>query len=178
MEVLTAVLAFAGAALGSASAIAPRCGQPGSSATRAGARNGVVGSPRRMTAVTASHPRQVATGNALLRQLLRSDLATEEDRNEARAVLEVVATQQGFGDLRLVVPPEHLDEAEIVEDTGIEEPTEGEDSMTRTIVVSHLQVEAAKTVIEIAGGPDKRRPAHRQDRCGQAAQARPARQSA
>ena len=27
--------------------------------------------------------------------------------------------------------------------------------MTRTIVVSHLQVEAAKTVIEIAGGPDK-----------------------
>ena len=27
--------------------------------------------------------------------------------------------------------------------------------MTRTIVVSHMQVQAAKAVIEIAGGPDK-----------------------
>jgi hypothetical protein len=27
--------------------------------------------------------------------------------------------------------------------------------MTRTIVVSHQQVEAAKAVIELAGGPDK-----------------------
>jgi hypothetical protein len=26
--------------------------------------------------------------------------------------------------------------------------------VTRTIVVSHLQVEAAKTVIELAGGPE------------------------
>jgi hypothetical protein len=26
--------------------------------------------------------------------------------------------------------------------------------MTKTIVVSHLQVEAAKTVIELAGGPE------------------------
>lgn len=27
--------------------------------------------------------------------------------------------------------------------------------MTRTIVVSHMQVESAKAVIELAGGPDK-----------------------
>jgi hypothetical protein len=127
MDVLTAILAFAGAALGSA--VGYRAALGATKVERDARRREEWG--RRftaaLTAVTASHPRQVATGHALLRQLLRSDLATEEDRNEARAVLEVVATQQGFGDLRLVVPPEHLDEAEIVEDNGIEEPPEGED---------------------------------------------------
>jgi hypothetical protein len=127
MEVLTAVLAFAGAALGAG--VGYRATAGATRVEREARRREEWG--RRftsaLTAVTASHPRQVATGHALLRELLRSGLATEEDRNQARAVLEVVATQQGYGDLRLVVPPEHLDEAEIVEDTGIEEPTEGED---------------------------------------------------
>ncbi len=127
MELLTAALAFAGAALGAgfgyrATLRATRVEHDARRREEWGRRFTAA-----MAAVTASHPRQVATGNALLRQLLRSDLATEEDRKEARAVLEVVATiQHGYGDLHLVLPPEHLDEAEIVEDTEME-PTEGGD---------------------------------------------------
>jgi hypothetical protein len=117
MEVLTAILAFAGAAIGAG---------VGYRATRGATK--VEGEARRreewgrrftsaLTAVTGSEPTQVAAGHALLLQLIRSDLASEEDRREARAVLEVFATQRDDVDLRLV-PPRELNEAEIVEDTG------------------------------------------------------------
>jgi hypothetical protein len=117
MEVLTAVLAFAGAALGSA--FAYRASLGATRVERDARRREEWG--RRftaaLTAVTASDPSRVATGQALLLELVRSDLASEEDRREARAVLEVVATTGGGVDLRLV-PREVLDSAEVVEDTG------------------------------------------------------------
>ena len=104
MEVLTAVLAFAGAALGAgfgyrATLRATRVEHEARRREEWGRRFTAA-----MTAVTASHPRQVATGNALLRQLLRSDLATEEDRNEARAVLDRAA-QSGATVIGIIAQP-------------------------------------------------------------------------
>jgi hypothetical protein len=127
VELLTAALAFAGAGLGSG--IAYRATLGATRVEREARRREEWG--RRftaaLTAVTASEPRQVATGHALLLQLIRSDLATEEDRNEARAVLEVLAIRgEGPGaDLRLL-PQEDLEVADIVEDTGGDQPAEGD----------------------------------------------------
>ena len=127
MEVLTAVLAFAGAALGSAIAYRATLG-----ATRVehDARRREEWGRRftaALTAVTSSDARQADLGQALLMELVRSDLATDEDRREARAVLEVIATHRAGVDLRLVVPPEALESAVVVEDNGGDEPMEGDD---------------------------------------------------
>ena len=128
MEVLTAVLAFAGAALGSA--VGYRAALGATKVERDARRREEWG--RRftaaLTAVTSSDPRQVDLGQALLMELVRSDLATDEDRREARAVLEVIATHRAGVDLRLVLPPEALDSAVVVEDNGVDEPVEGDDT--------------------------------------------------
>jgi len=126
MEVLTAALAFAGAALGSA--VGYRATLGATRVERDARRREEWG--RRftaaLTAVTSSDLRQVDLGQALLMELVRSDLATDEDRREARAVLEVIATHRAGVDLRLV-PPEALDSAVLVEDNGVDEPSEGDD---------------------------------------------------
>lgn len=128
VDVLTAILAFAGAALGSA--VGYRAARGATRVERDARRREEWG--RRftaaLTAVTSSEPTQVASGHALLLQLIRSDQATEEDRREARAVLEVIATHRAGVDLRLVVPPEALDSAVLVEDNGVDEPPEGDDA--------------------------------------------------
>jgi hypothetical protein len=127
MEVLTAVLAFAGAALGSA--VGYRATAGATKVEREARRREEWG--RRftaaLTAVTSSEPRQVDTGQALLVQLVQSDLATDEDRQEARAVLEVIATHRSGVDLHLVLPAEALSSAVLVEDTGDQDTREGED---------------------------------------------------
>lgn len=84
-----------------------------------------------LEAVTSSDPRRRATGRALLVQLIRSGLATAEDRRQAAAVLDAVATHNPGGDLRLVLSEGHLD------------------------AVSGDQVESARALVEISGGPDK-----------------------
>ena len=77
--------------------------------------------------MTSAQPTQLALGHALLLELIRSDLATDEERREARAVLEVLATRRDDVDLRLIVAPEEVDQAQIVEDNGVEDSTEGDD---------------------------------------------------
>ena len=128
MELLTAILAFAGAAFGSA--VGYRATLGATRVERDARRREEWG--RRftaaLTAVTASDVRQADLGQALLMELVRSDLATDEDRREARAVLEVIATHRGGVDLRLVVPAEALDSAIVVEENGGEEPSEGDDT--------------------------------------------------
>jgi hypothetical protein len=127
MEVLTAVLAFAGAALGSA--VGYRAALGATKVERDARRREEWG--RRftaaLTAVTSADQRQVDLGQALLMELVRSDQATDEDRREARAVLEVIATHRAGVDLRLV-SPEALDAAVLVEDNGVDEPSEGDDA--------------------------------------------------
>ena len=128
MELLTAILAFAGAAFGSA--VGYRATLGATRVERDARRREEWG--RRftaaLTAVTASDTRQADLGQALLMELVRSVLATDEDRREARAVLEVIATHRGGVDLRLVVPAEALDSAIVVEENGGEEPPEGDDT--------------------------------------------------
>ena len=127
MELLTAVLAFAGAALGAG--FGYRAVMAATRMEREARRREEWG--RRftgaLTAVTSTQPTQLALGHALLLELIRSDLATAEERREARAVLEVLATRRDDVDLRLVVAPEEVDQAQIVEDNGDEDPTEGDD---------------------------------------------------
>jgi hypothetical protein len=127
VEVLTAMLAFAGAAVGAG--VGYRASIRATGVEREARRREEWG--RRftaaLTAVTASAASQVATGQALLLELVRSDLATEKDRSAARAVLEVVATNQGGVDLRLVVPPEDVESEYVVEETGSTESGKGDD---------------------------------------------------
>jgi len=56
---------------------------------------------------------------------MRSELATDDDRRDAAAVLTAAATHTDDADLRRIVPTiEDLDDVEIVLDTGDVEPDE------------------------------------------------------
>ncbi len=76
-----------------------------------------------LAALTSADGTARATGRALLVELMRSGLATADDRREAAAVLDAAATHHRGGDLRLVLPA-HLDDVEIVGDTRQEHEEE------------------------------------------------------
>ncbi|HZC70701.1 MAG TPA: hypothetical protein VE442_08410 [Jatrophihabitans sp.] len=121
-EVLTGVLAFLGAGVGSALAyFAARA------ATRLEAAQGRREEWGRrfaiaLEALTSSDDHTAAVGRALLDALLESELATDDDRRAALAVAEADATRSvGDGDLRLFVPIDQVDSVRIIEDNEIEE---------------------------------------------------------
>ena len=116
-DVLVGVLAFGGAVLGSALGYAAtRTATKVERTARAREEWG-----RRFTAAleaaTSADARRRAAGRSLLVELMRSTLATDEDRREAAAVLEATAVH--VEDARLwLVPPDQLNEVEVVEDNG------------------------------------------------------------
>jgi hypothetical protein len=76
--------------------------------------------------LTTGDGRQRAAGRALLDELMSSDLASEDDRLAALAVLKATANydQHRGQDLRLAIPPDQVDDTGVVEDTGDDEPGE------------------------------------------------------
>ncbi|HLR97280.1 MAG TPA: hypothetical protein VK053_22350 [Jiangellaceae bacterium] len=72
--------------------------------------------------MTSTDPVSRATGRALLRDLLQSELATEDDRTMAESVLDAAAT--GRANPRLLTPAD-VDEITVVRDTGAHEEEEG-----------------------------------------------------
>ena len=117
MEVLTAVLAFAGAALGAA--LGYRASIGATRVEREARRREEWG--RRFTAAleaaTSVDARARAAGRSLLVELIGSAVATDEDRREAAAVLEATAVDVHDARLRLV-PPDQLNDVDVVEHTG------------------------------------------------------------
>jgi hypothetical protein len=82
-----------------------------------------------LDALTSTDNQRAATGRALVRELMRSELATADDRSAATAVLDADATHDPTGtELRSIVAPEELDDTRIVQDTETNEPREGGDS--------------------------------------------------
>lgn len=79
-----------------------------------------------LEAITSSDPRRRATGRALLVELMRSELATADDRQDAAAVLDAAATHNRGGDLRLILPAASLDGVDIVRETGRTDIGEGD----------------------------------------------------
>lgn len=126
-EIVVGVFAFLGAGVGSV--LAYLASRSATSAARVASRREEWG--RRFTAalqaVTSEDARRRATGRALLVELMRSELATEDDRREAAAVLEAAATHAPHGDLRMVPPAGDLDDLEIVRDTGDSDDRDEED---------------------------------------------------
>lgn len=120
---LTALFAFLGAAAGS---VLPFLASRAST-KQEGAQGRREEWGRRFTAgleaLTSADPQQRAAGRGLLRALLQSDLATADDRQAAEAVLEATATydQAQHSSLRLVVPPDEVDQTRVVEDTEDDE---------------------------------------------------------
>jgi len=127
IELVDGVFAFLGAGIGSA--IAYLGTRSATRAERTARRREEWG--RRFTAaleaVTSEDARRRATGRALLVELMRSELATEDDRREAAAVLEAAATHDVRGDLRMAPPAGDLDDLEIVRDTGGSDDQDEED---------------------------------------------------
>ena len=124
-EVLTAVLAFLGAAVGSSLAyVAARA------ATRLEAAQGRREEWGRrfamaLDALTSRDDQAAAIGRALLDALLDSELATADDRRAARAVAEADATYTpDEGDLRVAVPVDQVDSLRFIEDNGVDEESE------------------------------------------------------
>lgn len=128
VEIVAGTLAFLGAGIGSALAYLATRGA--TKAERAARKREEWG--RRFTAsleaITSADPRRRATGRALLVELMRSELATEDDRRDAAAVLDAAATHNPGGDLRLILPAGDLDDVEIVRDTGSSDEHEGDDA--------------------------------------------------
>jgi len=131
-DIVVGVLAFVGAAAGAALAyVATRSA---TKAEREARRREEWG--RRFTAsleaITSSDPRRRATGRALLVELMRSELATDDDRRDASAVLTAAATHTDDADLRLIVPTiDNLDDVDIVRETGDVEPDEPDEEDER-----------------------------------------------
>ena len=124
-EIVVGVLAFLGA--GAGAALAYVATRSATKAEREARRREEWG--RRFTAsleaITSSDARRRATGRALLVELMRSELATDDDRRDAAAVLTAAATHTDDADLRRIVPTiDNLDDVEIVRDTGDVEPDE------------------------------------------------------
>jgi hypothetical protein len=126
-EIVVGILAFLGAGIGSTLAYLATRGA--TRAERESSRREEWG--RRFTAalqaITSADPRRRATGRALLVELMRSELATEDDRRDAAAVLDAAATHNPAGDLRLILPAGNLDDVEIVRETGDSAEPEGDD---------------------------------------------------
>lgn len=129
-EIVTAVLAFVGAGVGSVL---------GYLATRANTRQeGERGRReewgRRFTtaleALTSDDVRRREIGRTLLVQLLSSTLASDDDRATAAALLTTAAvySRRADRDLRVAVPPGELDDSVVVEDDESSDTEEGEDS--------------------------------------------------
>jgi len=125
VEIVSGVLAFCGAAVGSALAY---LGTRAATKTEREARRREEWGRRftsALEAVNSTDSTSRATGRALLVELLDSPLATEDDRRAARAVLEAAATHNE-ADLRLLLPPgSNLDDIDVVRDNGNSDGTEG-----------------------------------------------------
>jgi len=128
VELANGLLAFIGAGIGSG--LAYLATRSATRAEREARRREEWG--RRFTAaldaITSAATRRRATGRALLVELMRSGLATDDDRKEAAAVLDAAATQHPGGDLRLILPAGNLDDVEIVRDTGPRDQDEGDET--------------------------------------------------
>ncbi len=116
-DLLVGLLAFGGAVIGSAVGYAAaRSAAKVERAARAREEWG-----RRFTAAleaaTSADGRGRTVGRALMVELMRSELASEEDRREAAAVLGATAVDAPDARLRLV-SPDQLNEVEVVEDNG------------------------------------------------------------
>jgi hypothetical protein len=127
IELVYGVFSFLGAGIGSALAYLGT--RSATRAERTARRREEWG--RRFTAalqaVTSEDARRRATGRALLVALMRSELATEDDRRDAAAVLDAAATHTPQGDLRMTPPTGDLDDLEIVRDTGGSDDQDEED---------------------------------------------------
>jgi hypothetical protein len=127
-EIVAGILAFFGAGIGSALAYLGTRGA--TKAEREARRREEWG--RRFTAaleaITSSDLRRRATGRALLVELMRSELASDDDRREAAAVLDAAATHNPDGDLRRILPAGNLDDVEIVRETGSSDEQEGDNA--------------------------------------------------
>jgi hypothetical protein len=126
-EVVVGVFSFLGAGIGSVLAYLGT--RSATRAERTASRREEWG--RRFTAalqaLTSEDARRRATGRALLVALMRSELATEDDRREAAAVLEAAATHDLRGDLRMAPPAGDLDDVEIVRENGSSDDQHEED---------------------------------------------------
>ena len=116
-DLLVGLLAFGGAVIGSAVGYAAAR----SAAKVERAARGREEWGRRFTAAleaaTSADGRGRTVGRALMVELMRSELASEEDRREAAAVLGATAVDAPDARLRLV-SPDQLNEVEVVEDNG------------------------------------------------------------
>lgn len=125
VQIVSGLLAFVGAGLGSALAY---IGTRGATKAERQARQREEWGRRftsALEAINSTDHTSRATGRALLVELLNSPLATDDDRSAARAVLEAAATHSE-ANLRLLLPPgSNLDDVEVVRDTGGSDETEG-----------------------------------------------------
>jgi hypothetical protein len=117
MTIVAGIFAFFGAGLGSAFAFWASRGA--TRAEREARRREEWG--RRFTtalgALTSADSVTRFAGRALLRELLESELASEDDRKAAEAVLAAIATHNNR-DQEVAVPPGDLDDVDIVQDNG------------------------------------------------------------
>src|SRR5438552_10664571 len=124
-EALTALLAFLGAAVGSSLAFV--AARAATKLEDAQGRREEWGRRFAMAleALTSPDDQAAAVGRALLRALLRSELATDDDRRAAFAVAEAGATNTpDDGDLRVAVPNDEVDSVRIIEENGAYEESE------------------------------------------------------
>lgn len=123
-ELITAIVAFFGGALGSG--LAYRATYQQTRVEREARRREEWG--RRFTsaleAINSTDPVSRATGRALLVELLDSPLAAPDDRRAAEAVLDAAATHS-TANLRLLLRPDDVDDVNVVRDTGDNGETEG-----------------------------------------------------
>jgi hypothetical protein len=115
VEVVVGLLAFVGGALGSGLGYAATRGA--TKVEREARMREEWGRrfTRALEGLMASDPVHRATGRALLVELMRSELASEQDRREASAALRAVAR----------APIDSLEIAELVDDNGVDD-AEGE----------------------------------------------------
>ncbi|MEJ5945450.1 hypothetical protein WDZ17_09120 [Pseudokineococcus basanitobsidens] len=75
----------------------------------------------------------------------------------AEAVLDAAATQSRTGDLRLLLPGDALDDVDLTrdEDGRRTDDERGDDEPCTTVTVTAEQVQSARVLGVIAGGPDK-----------------------
>jgi len=102
----------------------PRISSVSSSAARSSAEISTAG----IDALSAPDHRKRTLGRALLVQLLRSSLATDDDRAVAVGVLDADATYNPAtgGDLRVIVPGSELDETRLLREDEQDNTPEGE----------------------------------------------------
>lgn len=122
-DIVDGILAFLGAGMGSALAF---WATHGATKAESEARRREEWGRRFTTALgalTSADRVSRATGRALLRELLDSELASDDDRKAAEAVLDAAATHSE-ANLRLLLPG-NVDDIQIVRDTGANDEPEG-----------------------------------------------------